>query len=168
MCILNSHNPWRQVLQTTLHIVEKMKHIGGKWLSQDHTAMNWQNLDLNSTSMMTSEPVSWNPVHVPVLFTSKMHPLWLNVCFSWMKVRRFPVQVAVLFLGSPPPPGYSLLPLSCNREHRHRHPHLQGIEPVSGSLYFPSSHECTAPVSLPFPHQVHRANIPRAEKKKNL
>lgn len=44
---------------------------GGKWLSQGHTAMKWQNLDLNSS--MTSKPVSWNPVHFPVPFTFKMH-----------------------------------------------------------------------------------------------
>ena len=34
-----------------------------------------------------------------------------------MKVRRLPAQVAVLILGIPPPPGWPLLPLSCNREH---------------------------------------------------
>ena len=34
MYILNSYNPWRRVLQTTLHIEEKRKHVGGEWLSR--------------------------------------------------------------------------------------------------------------------------------------
>lgn len=49
-----------------LCIDKKRKPREVKWLSQDHTAMRWQTLDLKSPDM-TSKPDTWNPIRFPAL-----------------------------------------------------------------------------------------------------